>query len=77
MITNDIEAHPRPVVFNLGALEWGRVEEVISAVWEGKFEAMLLTKAEKDVEEGAAGGFVGLHEHDIHFRGAGLTSGLM
>lgn len=77
MITDNIEAHSRPVVFNLGALEKRRIEEVISAVGEGKFESMLLSKAEKDVEEGAAGCFVGLHEHHIHFRGTGLASGLL
>lgn len=76
MITNNIEAHSRSVVFNLGALEERRIEEVISAVREGKFKPVLLSKAEKDVEEGAAGCFVGLHEHDIHFRGAGLACGL-
>lgn len=77
MITDNIKAHSRSVVFNLRALERRRIEEVISAVWEGKFETVLLSKAEKDVEEGAAGRFVGLHEHDIYFRSAGLACGLL
>lgn len=77
MITDNVEAHSRSVVFNLGALERGRIEEVVSAVREGKFEPVLLPKAEKDVEEGAAGRFVCLHEHDVHFRSAGLAVGLL
>ncbi len=34
---------------------------------------MLLSKAEQDVEENAAGSFMGLHKHDIHFRNADVT----
>lgn len=34
---------------------------------------MLLPKTEEDVEEGAAGRFMGLHEHDVHFRRAALA----
>lgn len=77
VIADNIEAHSGPVVFNLGALEQRGVEEVIPAVGEGEFEPVLLSEAEKDVEEGAAGRLVSLHEHDIHFRSAGLTSSLL
>lgn len=72
MITDNVEAHPRPVVFYLGTLKKRWIGEVISAVGEGKFESMLLSKTEKNVKEGAAGCFVGLHEHDIHFWSTGL-----
>ena len=61
----------------MGALEERRIEEVIPAVREGKFEPVFLPKAEQDVEEGAAGGFVGLHEHDVYFRSAGRAVGLV
>lgn len=77
VITDNIEAHSRPIVFNVGALEKWWIKEVISAVGESKFELMILSEAEKDVEEGAAGCFVGLHEHDIHFSSTGLASSLL
>lgn len=77
MITDNIEAHSRSVVFNLGALEKRRIEEVISAVREGKFKPVFLSKAEKDIEERAAGCFVGLHEHNINFRSTGLAGVLL
>lgn len=73
VITDDVETHPRPVVFDLGALEKRRIKKVISAAGEGKCEPMLLSKTEEDVEEGAAGRFVGLHEHDVHFWRAALA----
>lgn len=74
VITNNIETHSRSVVFNLGALEKRWVEEVISAFGKSKFELVFLSKSEKDVKEGAAGCFVGLHEHDINFRSTGVGS---
>lgn len=77
VIADNIKAHSGPVVFHLGTLEQRGVEEVIPAVGEGKLEPMLLSEAEKDVEEGAAGRLVSLHEHDIHFGSAGLTSSLL
>lgn len=73
MITDNIEAHPRSVVFNLGALEEGWIEEVISAVREGKLQPVLLSKAEQNIEECAAGCFMSLHEHNIYFRCTGLA----
>lgn len=73
VITDDVEAHPRPVVFDLGALEKRRIEKVVSAAGEGKLEPMLLSKTEEEVEEGAAGCLVGLQEHDVHFRRAALA----
>lgn len=77
MITDYIETHSGPVVFYLGTFEKRRIEKVISAVREGKLEAVLLSKAEEDVEEGAAGCFVGFHEHYVDFRCTGLGVGLV
>lgn len=77
VITDDVEAHPGPVVFDLGALEKRRIKKVVSAAGEGKFEPMLLSKTEEDVKEGAAGCLVGLHEHDVHFRRAALAWSLL
>lgn len=73
MITDYVEAHSRFVVFDLRALEKGRIEEIISAVRKCKLKTVFLSKPEQDVEEGAAGRFVGLHEHYVHFRRALLT----
>lgn len=73
VITDYVEAHPRPVVFDLGALEKSGIKKVISAAGEGKFESMLLSKTDENVKECAAGCFVGLHEHDIHFGRAALA----
>lgn len=52
-------------------MERGGVGEVIPAAGEGELEALLLPEAEEDVEEGAAGRLVGLHEHEIHLGDAG------
>jgi hypothetical protein len=71
VVADDIEAHARPVVLDLGALEWVGVEEVITAVWEGKLEPVLLSESEENVEECAASCLVGFHEHDVHFGSAG------
>lgn len=72
MITDNIEAHSRSIIFDLGALKKRWIEKVIPAVRKGKFEPMFFSKAEKDIQEGAAGCFVGLHEHNIHFGSTGL-----
>ncbi|TNN38415.1 hypothetical protein EYF80_051425 [Liparis tanakae] len=75
VVTDDVEAHPGAVVLHLGALEQGRVEEVVPAVREGELESVLLPKAEEDVEQGAAGRLVGLHEHDVHLGRAARAAG--
>lgn len=77
MITDNIKTHSRFIVLNLGTLKKRRVEKIISAIGECKFEPVLLTKAEKYVKESAAGCFVGLHEHDVHFWRARLSCALL
>lgn len=75
MVADDVEAHARVVVLHLAPLKVGWVVEVIAAIGECKFEAVLLTKAEEDVEDGAAGCLVRLHEHDIKLWQACLAWG--
>lgn len=70
MVADDVEALPRPVVLHLRALEGRRVEEVVVPIREGEPESLLLPEPEEDVEDGAAGRFVGLKEHDVDLWGA-------
>lgn len=70
VVTNHVETVSGLVVLHLGAVERRRVEEVVASVGEGEFQMMFFPKSEQDVEYGAAGSFVGLHEHDVERRGA-------
>lgn len=70
MIADDVKAHSRFVVFDLGTLEKGWIKEVIPAVGKGKLKMVFLSETEQDVEESAAGSFVCFHEHYVHFRRA-------
>lgn len=70
VVTDDVETVSRPVVFHLGAQERRWVVEVIAAIGEGEFKLVLFSKPEEDVEYGAAGSLMGLHEHDVHCGGA-------
>lgn len=70
VVADDVEALPRPVVLHLRALEGRRVEEVVVPVREGKPELVLLPEPEEDVEDGAAGSFVGLKKHYVDLWGA-------
>lgn len=70
VVANNVETVSVCVVLNLGAQERRWVEEVIAAIGEGELELVLFPESEEDVEDGAAGGFMGLHEHDVQRGGA-------
>lgn len=72
VIAHDVEAHPRPVVLHLSAVEERGVEEVVAAARESKLQTVLFPKAEQDVQDGAASRFVGFHEHDVHLRSTAM-----
>lgn len=74
VVTNNVETVSRPVVLHLGAQERRRVEEVVAPIGEGEFKFVLFSKSEEDVEYGAAGSFMGLHEHDVECGGARFSA---
>lgn len=70
VVADDVEALPRSVVLHPRALEGRRVEEVVAPVRKGEPQSVLLPEPEEDVEDGAAGCFVGFEEHDVDLWGA-------
>lgn len=75
VVANYVETVSGRVALHLGAQERRRVEEVVAAIGEGELKLVLFPKPEEDVEDGAAGGFMGLHEHDVQRGGALLRLG--
>lgn len=53
------------VAVDVRSLEEGRVEEVITSIWQGELQLVLVPEAEEDVEKGTAGCLMGLHEHQV------------